>query len=106
MKVKTLSFLRNRLGLPRSGELLAAMTARASGKISDAELAAAQDRALRETITAMEATGSPVISAGSRRSRASRPIRWRGLSWLRNGVVIPFADGHSRHLPKLAGICD
>lgn len=36
--------------VPRSSELLTAMTRHASGAISDAELGAAQDGALRDTI--------------------------------------------------------
>lgn len=40
------------------------MTRRASGAISDAELAAAQDRALRDMIAKFDTTGAPVISDG------------------------------------------
>jgi 5-methyltetrahydropteroyltriglutamate--homocysteine methyltransferase len=89
--------------VPRSAELLAAMTRHAARATSDAELAAAQDRALRETIAAMEATGSPVISDGEQAKPSFATYPLEGLKLAPDGVVIPFADGHTRQLPKLAG---
>jgi len=90
--------------VPRSGELLMAMSRHASGEIPDAELAAAQDVALRETITALEASGSPVISDGEQTKPSFATYPMEGLKLAPDGVVIPFADGHTRHLLKLAGI--
>ncbi len=89
--------------VPRSSELLAAMTAHASGKISDAELSAVQDVALRETIAKLEATGSPVISDGEQTKPSFATYPMAGLKLAADGVVIPFADGHTRQLPKLMG---
>lgn len=60
------------------------------------------DRALVETIERLAATGSPVITDGeqSKPSFATYPLR--GLSSLApDGAVIPFADGHTRQLPRL-----
>jgi len=89
--------------VPRSAELLSAMTRHASGVISNDELATAQDAALRETIAAMEATGSPVISDGEQTKPSFAKYPLEGLKLAADGVVIPFADGHTRQLPKLVG---
>src|SRR5580693_6137986 len=87
--------------VPRSGELLAAMVGHASGKISDGKLAVAQAVALRDTIAAMEGTGSPVISDGEQTKPSFATYPMAGLKLAGDGVVIPFADGHTRQLPKL-----
>jgi 5-methyltetrahydropteroyltriglutamate--homocysteine methyltransferase len=55
-----------------------------------------------DTISRFEATGSPVITDGeqSKPSFATYPLS--GLTNLApDGVVIPFADGHTRQLPRL-----
>ena len=60
------------------------------------------DRAIRDTIQQFEATGSPVITDGeqSKPSFVTYPIH--GLEALApDGVTIPFADGHTRQLPRL-----
>jgi 5-methyltetrahydropteroyltriglutamate--homocysteine methyltransferase len=88
--------------IPRPMELLAAMQAHAAGRISDEELRAAEEGALRNTIESFEDTGSPVITDGeqTKPSFATYPIA--GLDNLdAGGIVIPFADGHTRQLPKL-----
>ncbi|MHA1564109.1 MAG: cobalamin-independent methionine synthase II family protein [Alphaproteobacteria bacterium] len=88
--------------VPRPSYLLAAMSGLADGTVSAAEYETAVDRAVAETVAAMEATGSPVISDGeqSKPSFATYP-----LSGMKNlapdGVVIPFEDGHDRQLPRL-----
>jgi 5-methyltetrahydropteroyltriglutamate--homocysteine methyltransferase len=90
--------------IPRPPELLSAMAARDRGEIGAAELAAAQDQAVRDTIQRLEQTGSPVVTDGeqSRPSFATYPLA--GLKELApNGVIIPFADGHQRQLPVLTG---
>jgi methionine synthase II (cobalamin-independent) len=84
--------------IPRPQRLLDAM----QGQVSGAELDAAYDDAVRETIAAFEETGSPVVTDGEQRkpSFATYPIA--GLEALApDGVVIPFADGHTRQLPRL-----
>ncbi len=88
--------------IPRPKYLLDAMTAFANGGIKEDELKKLTDQAVKETIKELEKTGSPVISDGeqSKPSFATYPIH--GLQNLApEGVVIPFADGHSRQLPKL-----
>jgi 5-methyltetrahydropteroyltriglutamate--homocysteine methyltransferase len=78
------------------------MKERAAGHITAAQFEAAEEAALRDAISRFESTGSPVISDGeqSKPSFATYPIA--GFPNLApDGVVIPFADGHTRQLPKL-----
>jgi 5-methyltetrahydropteroyltriglutamate--homocysteine methyltransferase len=89
--------------VPRPAYLLEAMNAFNNNQINQSEFDAIMNRALQETITAFEETGSPVITDGeqSKPSFATYPIA--GLSGLKpNGVVIPFADGHTRQLPTIS----
>ena len=88
--------------IPRPPELVAGMQAAAEGSISAGELEALFEDAVRSTIAELEATGSPVVTDGEQRkpSFATYPIA--GLDTLSgDGVVIPFADGHTRQLPVL-----
>jgi 5-methyltetrahydropteroyltriglutamate--homocysteine methyltransferase len=50
--------------IPRPPELLAAMTDRAAGRISNEQLRAVEEAAVRETIARFEETGSPIITDG------------------------------------------
>ena len=88
--------------IPRPAELIEAGADRAAGRITAQAYAAIADKAVRETIQQFEATGSPVITDGeqSKPSFVTYPID--GLKTLApQGVVIPFADGHTRQLPRL-----
>src|SRR5512132_4102618 len=88
--------------IPRSRELMEGMTAFASGTISADRMESLFDSAVRDTIRRFEETGSPVITDGEQRkpSFATYPIA--GFDALApDGVVIPFADGHTRQLPRL-----
>lgn len=88
--------------VPRSPELRQALAQHAAGDLDDAALAALQAAAVAETIAALEAAGSPVVTDGeqSKPSFATYPIA--GMANLdAEGVVIPFADGHTRRLPVL-----
>jgi len=88
--------------IPRPAELVEAMQAAADGRIATSELDALFEKAVRSTIAELEATGSPVITDGEQRkpSFATYPIH--GLETLSgDGVVIPFADGHTRQLPVI-----
>ncbi|MEV5570002.1 cobalamin-independent methionine synthase II family protein [Spirillospora sp. NPDC052269] len=81
--------------IPRSPELLAALAA-------GDDVTAAQDKAVADTIWRFEQTGSPVVTDGeqSKPSFATYPIA--GLTALApDGVIIPFADGHTRQFPRL-----
>jgi 5-methyltetrahydropteroyltriglutamate--homocysteine methyltransferase len=60
------------------------------------------ERAIKETISLFEESGSPVVTDGeqAKPSFATYPIH--GMQQLSpNGVVIPFADGHTRQLPVI-----
>src|SRR5690349_12617503 len=84
--------------IPRPGNLIKAMTSNASPQ----EVSKLMDEALKDTLKKFEQTGSPVITDGEqlKPSFATYPIH--GLQSLApDGVVIPFADGHTRQLPKL-----
>jgi 5-methyltetrahydropteroyltriglutamate--homocysteine methyltransferase len=88
--------------IPRPAELVEGIKAFASGDIGRLELDILYRKALLDTIRQLEATGSPVITDGeqTKPSFATYPIQ--GMEQLDpNGVVIPFADGHTRQLPKL-----
>src|ERR1700691_5181366 len=89
--------------IPRPIELVEGLSAFSSGDLGVDELNILFDRALRDTIKRFEATGSPVITDGeqTKPSFATYPIH--GLAQLApDGVVIPFKDGHTRQLPRLA----
>ena len=88
--------------IPRPAALLQGMEEHAQGAISDGDLDTLYEEAVRETIAQLEGTGSPVVTDGEQRkpSFATYPIA--GLEALApDGVVIPFADGHTRQLPRL-----
>jgi 5-methyltetrahydropteroyltriglutamate--homocysteine methyltransferase len=88
--------------IPRPPELLDGIEAFNAGRLSKAKLDALYEDAIRDTIERFEATGSPVITDGeqSKPSFVTYPID--GLGALApDGVTIPFADGHTRRLPRL-----
>ena len=88
--------------IPRPPELVAGLQAAAAGDISTGELETLLDEATRDTIARFEATGSPVISDGEQRKPSFATYPLDGLDALApDGVVIPFADGHTRRLPVL-----
>jgi 5-methyltetrahydropteroyltriglutamate--homocysteine methyltransferase len=90
--------------IPRPIELILGIKAHAAGQLNDRDLQQLYDTAISATIKSFEATGSPVITDGeqTKPSFATYPIQ--GMKQLSpNGVVIPFADGHIRQLPKLTG---
>ncbi|MBL8948696.1 MAG: hypothetical protein JNK45_36325, partial [Myxococcales bacterium] len=84
--------------IPRPAALLDAM----APAISPIVLAAAQQAALVDTIRRFEATGSPIISDGEQTKSSFVTYPLTGLTNLApGGVVIPFADGHTRELPVI-----
>jgi len=89
--------------IPRPLSLIQAMTAFQAGEMKREELDVAYDRALRDTIKRFEQTGSPVITDGEQTKPSFATYPLSGLDNLEpDGVVIPFADGHQRQLPRLA----
>jgi 5-methyltetrahydropteroyltriglutamate--homocysteine methyltransferase len=88
--------------VPRPPELINGMREASEGRVSEEELDALFEQALEATITAFEATGSPVISDGEQLKPSFVTYPIQGLASLAaDGVVIPFADGHTRQLPTL-----
>lgn len=88
--------------IPRSDELVAAMHAAAEGSIDRADLDRLFDEAVEDTIQRMEVTGSPVVTDGEQRKPSFATYPVHGLATLgADGVVIPFADGHTRQLPVI-----
>jgi 5-methyltetrahydropteroyltriglutamate--homocysteine methyltransferase len=88
--------------IPRSTRLTDAGRDLAAGRITPSDYDVIAEEEVRETIAQLEATGSPVITDGeqSKPSFATYPLV--GLEALApDGVVIPFADGHTRQLPRL-----
>jgi methionine synthase II (cobalamin-independent) len=98
--------------LPRPAKLQAAYADYDAGKITKDQLEAEQDEAVRDSISRMEATGSPIVSDGEQRwsSFATYPITdtlaGTGLADNLAGggqYFAIFADGHNRQLPRLTG---
>ncbi|MDH6126347.1 cobalamin-independent methionine synthase II family protein [Kitasatospora sp. GP82] len=88
--------------LPRTPELLAALQEHAAGRIDDAALADRQQEAVKDTIARLEDLGSPVVTDGEQAKTSFVTYPLEGLTNLDPaGVVIPFADGHIRQLPRL-----
>lgn len=86
--------------IPRPLNLIQLLT---SGSASADELEKAMSEAVADTIKRFEQTGSPVITDGEQRkpSFATYPVHGaKNLST--QGIVIPFADGHTRQLPALS----
>jgi 5-methyltetrahydropteroyltriglutamate--homocysteine methyltransferase len=78
------------------------MKAHATRQISDEQFRAAKEAALRDTIDRLEATGSLVITDGEQTKPSFATYPLSGLQNLAaDGVTIPFADGHTRKLPRL-----
>jgi 5-methyltetrahydropteroyltriglutamate--homocysteine methyltransferase len=88
--------------IPRPPELLEAIRANAAGRLSQPDLDAAYDCALQDTIRRFETTGSPVITDGEQTKPSFVTYPLGGMRLEPDGVVVPFADGHTRQLPKLA----
>ena len=88
--------------IPRPAELIAASAERHAGRITAEQFREIADRALRDTIRRFEETGSPVLTDGeqTKSSFATYPLDG-ATNVAPDGVVVPFADGHTRQLPRL-----
>ncbi len=86
--------------IPRPEALIAAVD---SGVLSDSELDALYEDAVRDTIARMEATGSTVISDGEQRKYHNflTYCVHGSPNTAPDGFQIPFADGHTRRMPRL-----
>ncbi|WET76653.1 cobalamin-independent methionine synthase II family protein [Amycolatopsis sp. QT-25] len=88
--------------IPRPGYLIEALGEHAAGRLDTDGLGELREKALVDTVRRLEETGSPVITDGeqSKPSFATYPLASL-TSLAPDGVVIPFADGHTRQLPRL-----
>ena len=89
--------------IPRSERLMALQRQFDAGQLDPGRMEAAYEEAVLETLHELEATGSTLISDGEQRkthSFASYSVDG-GANFALDGVAIPFADGHVRHLPRL-----
>ncbi len=90
--------------IPRPQYLLNGFGDLAAGKIDQAGLDALVDRAVAETIERLAATGSPVLTDGEQAKPSFATYPLQNVEALApDGAVIPFADGHTRQLPRLTG---
>ncbi len=98
--------------LPRPAALQTAIADYDAGKITKAQLEREQDKACRDSIERMEATGAPIVSDGEQRasSFATYPLAdtlaGTGLAanLAADGQYFAiFTDGHHRQLPRLTG---
>lgn len=88
--------------IPRPPQLLEALREFRAGGLSQERLDACYDEAVRDTLQRFADTGSPVISDGEQTKSSFATYPLQGLSNIaEDGIVIPFADGHTRQLPRL-----
>ena len=88
--------------VPRPAELLQGFQDHAQGRIDAAGLRALTDKALADTVSRFEATGSPVVTDGEQDKPSFLTYPVAGTPDLAaGGAVVPFADGHTRELPVL-----
>jgi 5-methyltetrahydropteroyltriglutamate--homocysteine methyltransferase len=88
--------------IPRPPSLIKVMQAFQSGAITREALDAEYASALEDTIARLEQIGSPVITDGEQTKPSFATYPLTGIANLApDGVVIPFADGHTRQLPRL-----
>ncbi len=88
--------------IPRPPDLIRAVREAQQGQMDQERLDDLYRKALADTIQRFEATGSPVITDGeqTKPSFATYPIHGSD-NLAPDGVTIPFADGHTRQLPRL-----
>ncbi len=88
--------------IPRPQRLIDTMVSFHAGSASREALEAGYRDALRDTIQRLEETGSPVLTDGEQTKPSFATYPLSGLKNLGpDGVAIPFADGHTRQLPRL-----
>jgi 5-methyltetrahydropteroyltriglutamate--homocysteine methyltransferase len=88
--------------IPRPDYLLEGQADLAAGRTDRAAFDELVDRAVRDTIERFDAAGSPVVTDGEQAKPSFATYPLDGVDGLApDGVVIPFADGHTRTLPLL-----
>ena len=99
----TMAILTEPIGsIPRPPQLIEAIALYQANQISREALDAAYEDALRDTLQKFEATGSPTLTDGEQTKPSFATYPLVGLDNLApDGIVIPFADGHTRQLPRI-----
>lgn len=88
--------------IPRPPALIEALREFRAGRLEQRNLDGVYAEALSDTIRRFEETGSPVITDGEQTKPSFATYPLHGLDNIApDGVVIPFADGHTRQLPRL-----
>ena len=88
--------------IPRPPQLIQAIAAFQAHRIARDILDEAYSEALQDTVDRLRQTGSPVLTDGEQTKPSFATYPLTGLQNLApDGVVIPFADGHQRQLPRL-----
>ncbi|GGW94937.1 5-methyltetrahydropteroyltriglutamate--homocysteine methyltransferase [Streptomyces noursei] len=88
--------------IPRPRALQEALVEHAEGRLPHVELAHIQEQATADTLARLEQLGCPVLVDGDQAKPSSITYPLAGLTNLDpNGVIIPYADGHIRQLPRL-----
>ncbi|HVV53976.1 MAG TPA: cobalamin-independent methionine synthase II family protein [Mucilaginibacter sp.] len=84
--------------IPRPNALIDAIT----GKTNSESLDVLYEKAVKDTLSQFEETGSPVITDGEQTKSSFATYPLEGLTNLApNGMTISFEDGHTRQLPLL-----
>src|ERR1035441_10156337 len=102
-RLRSMPILTEPIGsIPRPDSLVQTILNFQAGKTTAEEMEGAYSEALRDTIERLEQTGSPVITDGEQTKSSFATYPLSGLTNLApDGVIIPFADGHTRQLPRL-----
>jgi 5-methyltetrahydropteroyltriglutamate--homocysteine methyltransferase len=88
--------------IPRPQFLIEAVQEFGAGRLAKNTLDELYTRAAQDTIRRFEETGSPVITDGEQTKPSFVTYPLHGLETLASdGLVITFADGHTRQLPRL-----
>jgi 5-methyltetrahydropteroyltriglutamate--homocysteine methyltransferase len=88
--------------IPRPQPLIEARSKWEQGQLSRTEFEKVCTEALQDTIRRFEATRSPIITDGEQTKASFATYAIDGAENLApDGVSIPFADGHTRQLPRL-----
>jgi 5-methyltetrahydropteroyltriglutamate--homocysteine methyltransferase len=88
--------------IPRPPALIQTIAAYQSGRVTRGVLDEEYAAAMHDTLARFAETGSPLITDGEQTKPSFATYPLSGLDNLApDGVVIPFADGHTRQLPRL-----
>ncbi|WNL37953.1 cobalamin-independent methionine synthase II family protein [Halomonas sp. PAMB 3232] len=89
--------------LPRTQALMQAQREYNAGQLDWIAMQALFDEAVKQAMSELEATGSPIITDGEQRKTHgfATYLVEGGHNFAPDGLEIPFSDGHVRRLPRL-----